>query len=148
MNNDDFEIREIWKPVKGHDKYEVSNLGRIRNVKTEKILKNTKNKPGNYYRVHLDGKHQYVHRVVAQAFFDVPDDGDYDVNHLDGDPSNNTLPNLDCCSHRSNIDHAWKYGLAYPSTVKVVRCKFCKNRYKFGICDGKDDGFYCSYGER
>lgn len=88
-----------------------------------------------------------MHRIVAKTFYDA-DTTRMDVNHIDGDKSNNSLGNLEWCTRKENIRHAFINGLKYPSVVKVVRCKFCKCRYEYDICQGKSDDFYCSYGER
>lgn len=32
--------------------------------------------------------------------------------------------------------------------IRVVRCRDCIHRYDFDVCEGKDDDFYCGYGER
>ena len=49
-----------------------------------------------YYRVHIGGKcgkTKYVHRCVLQSFKPMPFPG-LEVDHIDGDPSNNNLSNL------------------------------------------------------
>lgn len=140
-------MHEIWKSVKGHDGYEVSTLGEVRNKKTGRILRQSLNRKDGYLRVGLDGKHCYVHRLVADAFYD----GDHecmDVNHIDGNKYNNELPNLEWNTRKENIDHAFAYGLKYAPTVTVVRCKFCRHRHEFAICENQEDGFYCANGER
>ena len=141
-------MREFWLDVKEDPRYEVSNLGNVRNKKTGRYLTPNANREDGYYRVTINGKHKYVHRLVADAFFDGDKHQKLDVNHIDGNKRNNTLPNLEYCTRKENIRHAFDTGLKYPSAVKVVRCAFCRNRHKHDICDGKPDGFYCAYGER
>lgn len=139
---------EHWITTKFDPNYEVSNLGNVRKKGSKKILKPQLNREGGYYRVTLtDGKREYVHRLVADTFFDGDHTG-LDVNHIDGDHSNNNLPNLEWCTRKENTHHAFENGLRYPVKKNVVRCRFCKRRYDYEICDGKDDGFYCGYGER
>lgn len=141
------EGNECWVDVKDTDNYEVSNMGRVRNKKTGRILKPQLNRDGGYHRVNINAQHRYVHRLVADSFYDC-DITNKDVNHIDGNKHNNALPNLEICSRKENIQHAFINGLKYPSVLRVVRCKFCKNRYDFDICVDKPDDFFCSYGER
>ena len=114
---------ELWLPVKGFPRYEVSSEGRIRNVKTGRIMKLQDNTRG-YKQVCLrdeSGQHiQRVHRVVADAFYD----GDHtgrDVNHIDGNKSNNAVSNLEFCTRSENINHAFQTGLKRPSRQMRIR---------------------------
>lgn len=52
----------------------------------------------------------YVHRLVAQAFIDNPDNLPY-VNHLDGCPANNHVDNLEWVTHSQNVKHGYDMGL-------------------------------------
>lgn len=140
-------MREIWLDIRDHPNYEVSNVGRVRNKKTNRLLKPVINREGGYYRVSLNGIRYYIHRLVADAFFD-GDHRDMDVNHIDGDRLNNNLSNLEWCTRKENIQHAFINGLRYPSVVRVVRCKFCIHRYESDFCASRPDDFYCSEGER
>lgn len=138
---------EIWLDVKDHPKYEVSNYGNIRNKRTGKILKQILNRPGGYLRVGMDGKHQYVHRIVADTFFDGNHAG-IDVNHIDGNKRNNHISNLEWCTRKENIQHAYNNELKYPSRIKIVRCKFCKYRDIMDFCKDRPDDFFCADGEK
>ena len=114
---------EIWKPVKGFENYEVSNLGQVRNLnyhreKKIKILKLRMNK-GGYLLVGLcknSKKHtKLVHRLVAEAF--IPNiDNKPEVNHLDGDKTNNKVENLEWSTRSENMKHAHNTGLIKPLT--------------------------------
>ncbi len=138
---------EKWVTARHYPNYEVSSMGQVRNKKTGKLLKPSLNKPGGYLRVGLDKKHVYVHRLVADSFYD-GNHAKMDVNHIDGNKLNNTLPNLEWLTRKQNINHAYIHGLKYPSTIKIVRCKFCKHRNEYRFCEGKPDEFYCADGER
>lgn len=63
---------ELWVPIEGFPNYEISNYGRVVNIKTEHELQitHTKYKPDTV-RLYRNGKMRqfYVHRLVAQAFF-------------------------------------------------------------------------------
>lgn len=139
-------MKEYWVDLKEDPRYEVSNLGNVRNKKTGRILKPNLNRPGGYQRVNIQGRHKYVHRLVADSFFD-GDHDKLDVNHIDGDKTNNALPNLEWCTRKENLRHAFINGLKYPTVLKVVRCAFCKHRYEYDICLDKPDEFFCAHGE-
>lgn len=109
--------KEYWKPVVGYEGlYEVSNWGRVKSLKrlvkthnkwgecyitiNEKILKKRIDKYG-YERVmlykHGKSKLKQVHRLVAEAFIDNPDNLPC-VNHKDENKLNNNVDNLEFCS--------------------------------------------------
>jgi hypothetical protein len=76
------------------DEYAVSDLGRVANVRTGRILR-----PGRTSSGHLTvvpGRQRgsrYVHVLVMETFVGVVPEN-YEVRHLDGDPGNNRLSNL------------------------------------------------------
>lgn len=100
---------EIWKAVKGYDGlYEVSNNGKVKNFVSGKLLSPVDNGVG-YLKVELwkekRGKKKYVHRMVAEAF--LPNlHNKTEVNHIDGNPSNNCVSNLEWVSSSENTKHA------------------------------------------
>lgn len=104
---------EVWKDVVGYEGYyEVSNLGNVRNYNTKSLLSQVVTDSG-YRRVGLykNGKTEMkVHRIVAIAFIPNKDDKPY-INHKDGNKDNNTVDNLEWCTQRENIKHAWETGL-------------------------------------
>jgi hypothetical protein len=91
-----------WRVVNEFENYEVSNDGQVRNIKTQRLLK-PKNDNG-YQRVCLmqDSKKIMlcIHRLVASAFLEIPKD---DVDHIDGNKSNNQLSNLRWTTHTENM---------------------------------------------
>ena len=112
-------MEEIWKGIKDYPKYEVSNLGRIRNIKTGRILK--PNFSGRYYSVELfnetGSKRKNIHRLVAEAFVERKSGQDV-VNHIDGNSFNNSASNLEWCTVTENNIHAIKNGLNRPGAYQ------------------------------
>lgn len=98
---------ERWVPVNLYEEnYEVSSYGKIRNLKTGKILKPTKS--GNYYTVSLNGKTFTVHFLIASHFCGKQEIGRV-VNHKDFDTSNNYYKNLEWITQTENIAHNKKF---------------------------------------
>jgi len=57
-------------------------------------------------------KKQYIHRLVLGAFETSPQIG-AEVNHTDGDKTNNSLENLEWTDRAGNVKHGYNCGL-YP----------------------------------
>lgn len=95
-------------------KYEVTSDGRIINISLNREV----SQRGNDYSYKVvclsdnNGKPRFVkvHRLVASKF--VPsDDETLEVNHIDGNKSNNNADNLEWVTSRENKIHAWENGL-------------------------------------
>lgn len=79
----------------------------------ERVLKAKKHGKGyQFVALCKDGVRNdyYVHRLVASAFIDNPGNLPY-LNHLDGNPSNNCVDNLQWVSHKQNVQHGYDTGL-------------------------------------
>ena len=116
-------MEEIWKDIKGYEGvYQVSNLGNVKSVERfvkhscggnkvvkEKILKTGKR--AGYYSVLLskEGVHKNfcVHRLVAEAFLDNPNNLPC-VNHKDENKTNNYVDNLEWCTSEYNQSYGTK----------------------------------------
>ena len=110
-------MTEIWKDIVGYEGlYQVSNLGRVKSVKRNKILSQKHNWDG-YLRIQLwrNNKNKYVsiHRLVAEAFIENPNKKPF-INHIDGNKQNNNVDNLEWCTQKENIKHAFDNGLSTP----------------------------------
>ena len=67
-------MQEEFKPIKDFEGlYEISNLGRVKNLLNRKMLKNTFDKSSGYYRVHLSKngkiKKKRVHILIVVVWF-------------------------------------------------------------------------------
>ena len=119
-------MKEIWKPVKDFEKYYmISNKGNLKSIikrqyyfkdkkiietKEEKYLKLTNDRGYEKIILSLNGKRylKYIHRLVAEAF--IPNPNNYkEVNHIDSDPSNNCVENLEWCDRKYNLNYMIKH---------------------------------------
>lgn len=106
-------MEEIWKPIKGYENlYQVSNLGNVKSLKTEKNLYYTKSgKSKKYLRVGLFKNKKRtmfsIHRLVAETFIPNPNNLEQ-VNHKDEKPNNNCVNNLEWVSCKENINYGTK----------------------------------------
>lgn len=114
------EHAEEWRTLKGAEGwYEVSNHGRIRRVRAAKstyvgkILKTRLRRDSRCtVSMQVDGHKltKSVHQCVADAFLGEQPDGT-EINHIDGNPANNCIYNLEYCTPSQNALHAFSLGL-------------------------------------
>lgn len=110
---------EIWKVIPSWEHYAVSNLGRVRreidgiNTYAGRILTPILNNHGYFqYSLYSPEKSQRIrgHILVMRAFIG-PQHTDTEVNHIDGDKTNNRLTNLEYTNRLHNQRHAARLGL-------------------------------------
>ena len=152
---------EFWKPFPDCHDYEASNIGRVRVVVNRKnrngrhfwkgkiITQNSYNKDKRYLRCALtiEGVHKSYgsHRIVASAFIPNPY-GKEQVNHKDGDPTNNYIENLEWVTAKENSLHAWDAGLVRTlcgdesphSKLKSTDVLDILHSYYFGLSSKQD----------
>lgn len=92
--------------------YFITETGIIINEKTRSILKPNNNGKGYHkVQIYIDGKRRpfYIHRLVADHFIKKPRKRYCDqVNHKDGDKSNNHYLNLEWVTNSENQKHKHK----------------------------------------
>lgn len=99
---------EEWRDIPEYEgRYQVSNLGKVKNVESNYILKPIDSHGYKYVHFCHKGnkrKNKAIHRLVAMVFLPNPRNLP-EVNHKDGDKSNNNVSNLEWCSHKQNNIH-------------------------------------------
>lgn len=128
-------MTEIWKSVIGYEGYyDVSDHGRVRSLNRQVRGKHTRlvgstrcldNSWNGYARISLWKQNKrnrfLVHRLVYAAFVGEIPEGK-EVNHIDSDPNNNSVDNLEVVTHAENMQHAAKKGrLSKKLNAKQVR---------------------------
>ena len=151
-------MKETWKIIENYKDYEISNFGKVRRITPytganefrnkeglPKILKQTLDTSG-YYQVRLSGKKgnrlQLIHRLVAKNFIPNPENKTQ-VNHIDGNKTNNNVNNLEWCTQLENMQHAHRTGL---TTYKYAVSKTSKKTAQYDL-EGKYIATYKSTGE-
>ena len=117
--------------VKIGNDYIVTSEGRVftyhHNWKKWAEQKYRKHNNG-YLRATIYGKDEYVHRLVAKFFIPNPN-GYSEVNHIDGDKTNNKVENLEWCSRSQNNRHAFQTGLrSYEELRSIAKLPKLKRR--------------------
>ena len=90
-------MNEVWKPIYG-GRYEVSDMGNVRNARTKRILKPFTDPLQEYDRVMLYDEHGrkrkvMVHVLVAEAFLGPRPEG-YEIDHINTYRHDNRVSNL------------------------------------------------------
>ena len=141
---------ESWRVIDDYENYEVSNLGNIRNMSTGKNLNGTLTNNG-YLVVSLynngNKTTKYIHRLVAEAFIENPDDLK-EVDHINCDKTDNRVENLrwitrsdNCFNKRTIGNRIYEFVDDVPRPfVKISQ--YGKNIYDRLFYSGLTEKFY------
>lgn len=142
---------ETWRDIPGYKGlYQVSSLGRVKSMKRFRIcgrggkqplpekIRLVGTDPKTHYHSVLLCKNSIrkgflVHRLVALAFIPNPK-GKAQVNHKDGDKSNNRIENLEWVTCKENHKHAHENGLGLKGS-QVGTSKYTESIVKGIIHD-------------
>ena len=122
---------EVWKQYLD-TQYEVSNLGNVRNKNTKVVL--SQEDTGNGYMcvgLQIDKgvyKKTRVHRMVAMAFLEFQRTEERnEVDHINGNKSDNSVDNLRWCTHKENMNN--------PVTRRKIRRGVKRYRLQLQKCN-------------
>ncbi|KAF2520059.1 hypothetical protein E0W68_02225 [Flavobacterium salilacus subsp. salilacus] len=130
---------EIWLAVKMNNNYEISSLGRLRHTYKNgntKIIKPSSNGGKRKYLFYIINDVKiYVHHLVLFTFQCKRPSSEYECDHIDNDPKNNTIDNLRWVLKSENRSHK---GEAHPksklsnSKVKLIRALLAEHKDDVG----------------
>ena len=120
-------MQEIWKDIPNYEGYyQVSNLGQVKSVKRNLILK--QNTVRGYKQVTLQKqgtiKNKMVHRLVLETFSPCQNMEKLQVNHKDENKINNCLDNLEWLTAKENVNYGTRTERQiYTQIYHNYRCK-------------------------
>lgn len=141
----------ITYPKIKNNKYTISDIGVVKIISNNKIMKPYLDKDG-YYKITLvsDQKstvrrgnspiHVFIHRLVAWEFIGCPIYKNLCVNHINGIKSDNSSLNLEWVTILENTNHAKKMGLLNNSGIFSKNCKYDSNLIH-KICKYLENGY-------
>lgn len=110
------------------DDYTITREGEVINNRWNRKVKPQPNGMG-YLRVSIGGKLMFVHRLVAEQYIPNPEHK-AQVNHIDGNPRNNRVENLEWVTQEENMAHAIRAGLQ-PIHEKHPNAKMNWNKVNY-----------------
>ena len=117
--SDKYLENEIWVTPQNYSRYEVSNFGRImskdhRGSGIRRLINPAIGKDGYWQSMFKNDSGKYetrkVHKMITLGFFGECPTG-LEINHKDGNKSNNSIENLEYITHSANCKHSFDKGL-------------------------------------
>ena len=154
----------LWRKVVDNNTYSVSDDGQVRNDQTGRILKPCLNSCGYHYVQLTKNKKvsiALIHRLVCKAFNE-NEEGKLQVDHIDGNKTNNIASNLRWVSasenrkaygYKARALHRMRSVLAvnddgrkmtFPSRTAVgeyFQCSDSKVKYRYHYTKGSKKGW-------
>lgn len=140
--------------------YRISPYGEVYSLKRNRLLKGALNSVG-YPVVYLVGnyikpKWYFIHRLVAATFLQAPESERLEIDHIDGNKTNNHYKNLQWVTHAENIRKSYERGrkvlrgeqhpLYGSKPTKATKAK--QSAAKMGCKHPKFKGCYIVHGVR
>lgn len=127
------------KNIKFNQKYQIDEKGNIWSpYRGGQFLSPSPTKKG-YYRIVLQtstGRKTFqVHRLVLETFNPIENCENLEVNHIDGDKSNNCLTNLEWSTGSLNVRHSIETGLKIPAKGTQVAGNKLSEEEVLEICE-------------
>jgi len=99
--------------------YHISNYGRVYNACIGRMMSLSKFSNGYVFvalRTETGYNNALIHRLIMKAFKPISSSEEYDVNHINGIKDDNSLDNLEWCTHSYNMLHAYNMGLNHTES--------------------------------
>lgn len=133
-------MKEIIKSYPRNKYYKVSNYGYVIGAKGNKL------KPfidkSNRSIVKISSKNRYIHQIIAETFLNhTPCGHEIVVDHIDNNPQNNNVKNLQLISHRENCSKDKKNKTSKYRGVSLTK----DGRWRTNVCLGSKVHYLGSY---
>jgi len=116
-------MKEVYKDYPYDKRYKVSSYGYVIGVKGNRLKPFIDNK--NRSIINISSKKRYLHQILAETFLNhTPCGHKAVVDHIDNNPQNNNIKNLQIISHRENCskdkkDKTSKYRGVYQKSNRT-----------------------------
>lgn len=143
--------KEVFIKIKGFENYYISNLGRVLNEDTKKLLKLTIGTSGYYFVNLYKDKKQYnkmVHKLVFENFQQVKSNRKIVIDHINNNKLDNRLCNLQLTTNRINSckdkkQKSGNYCIYYNSGSYLVRLRENGKKISLGTFKELSDAIKC-----